>query len=124
MQHQSSMLKLVIISVILVLNVQAKDSISRCVKNIPSVKQTELGKSKFRVEVKNNCGTCPVIDVHVKCGNFSQSLVDPKLFKVLKYDDCVVNYGLPLLPLQTISFNYSHPTKYALSPYTWFFQCE
>lgn len=101
-----------------------RDTISRCVKNVPSINQTEIGKTKYRVEVKNNCGTCPVIDVHVKCGNFSQQLVNPKLLKVLKLDDCIVNYGLPLLPLQSITFNYSHQTMYPLYPSTWYFQCE
>ncbi|KNA10136.1 hypothetical protein SOVF_147190 [Spinacia oleracea] len=130
MEEQSSaMFKLLFCSSLVVIafllpHTHGKDTISRCVKNVPSVKQTQVGKGKYRVDVKNNCGTCPVIDVHVKCGNFSQSEVDPKLFKVLKFDDCVVNYGLPLLPLQIISFNYTHPTKYPLHPNTWYFQCE
>ncbi|KAK9684171.1 hypothetical protein RND81_10G191400 [Saponaria officinalis] len=97
---------------------------TRCVKNGPSINQTQVGKAKFRVDVVNNCGTCPVTDIHVKCGRFPQSLVDPKMFKVLKFDDCVVNSGLPLLPLQTLSFNYSRPRKYPLFPTSWFFQCE
>ncbi|KAA8527305.1 hypothetical protein F0562_034598 [Nyssa sinensis] len=94
--------------------------------NSPTVKQTQLefkNPPKFMVEVQNNCPMCPVIDIHVKCGNFSQALVNPRLFKVLAFDDCVVNGGLPLGPLQKLSFNYSHQ-KYLMHPTTWYFQCE
>ncbi|KAF5201873.1 Phd finger protein [Thalictrum thalictroides] len=99
---------------------------SKCAADIPTVKQTQVGFKKppiFLVEVQNNCPMCPVIDVHVKCGNFSQDHVNPNLFKVLGHNDCVVNGGLPLAPLQKISFNYSH-RKFVMSPSIWYFQCE
>ncbi|XP_074287133.1 uncharacterized protein At1g05835 [Silene latifolia] len=126
MQHQLSLFKLLLTCFLLFLHSSNGSviSTSRCMKNGPSVNQTQVGKARFRVDVVNNCGTCPVTDIHVKCGKFPQSLVDPKLFKVLKFDDCVVNSGLPLLPLQTLSFNYSRRTKFPLNPSSWFFQCE
>ncbi|PIA29883.1 hypothetical protein AQUCO_05800158v1 [Aquilegia coerulea] len=99
---------------------------SKCAADNPTVKQTQVGFQKtpiFLVEVQNNCPMCPVIDIHVKCGNFLQDLVNPKLFKVLGHNDCVVNGGLPLAPLQKISFNYSHQ-KFLMSPSIWYFQCE
>lgn len=66
---------------------------------------------------------CPVINVHLNCGNFPQRLVNPRLLKVLGGSDCVVNSGLPLAPLQKFSFNYSH-SKFLMHPTTWYFQCE
>ncbi|XP_059653311.1 uncharacterized protein At1g05835 [Cornus florida] len=99
---------------------------AKCSTNSPTVKQTQVGfgnPPKFMVEVENNCPMCPLIDLHIKCGAFSQALVSPRQFKVLGNDDCVVNGGLPLGPLQKISFNYSHK-KYLMYPTTWFFQCE
>ncbi|XP_042491787.1 uncharacterized protein At1g05835 [Macadamia integrifolia] len=98
----------------------------KCSSNSPTVTQTQVGfgnPPKFMVEVQNSCPICPAIDVHVKCGSFNQALVNPRLFKVLGYNNCVVNGGLPLAPLAKISFNYSHP-KFILSPSSWYFQCE
>ncbi|KAL9247440.1 hypothetical protein vseg_020872 [Gypsophila vaccaria] len=127
MKDLLSLLKLLLWTSFLLTHLQFSNGsglTTRCLKNGPSIKQTQVGKAKFRVDVVNNCGTCPVTDIHVKCGKFPQSLVDPKMFKVLKFDDCVVNSGLPLLPLQILTFNYSRPTKYPLFPTSWFFQCE
>ncbi|MCL7050806.1 hypothetical protein MKW94_006162 [Papaver nudicaule] len=95
-------------------------------KNAPTVKQTKVGfgnPPKFMVEVQNNCTMCPAINIHVKCGSFTQDLVNPRLLKVLGKGDCVINGGLPLGPLQRISFNYTH-TKFNISTSTWYFQCE
>nr|GFA57009.1 hypothetical protein [Tanacetum cinerariifolium] len=98
----------------------------KCEKNGPSLKQTQTGFNKpptYTVEVQNTCPTCPVIDIHVKCGNFSQGLVNPRVFRVLGQNDCVVNNGSPLEPLQKMSFKYSH-SMYALNPSAWYYQCE
>ncbi|KAF3776765.1 Uncharacterized protein EJ110_NYTH44162 [Nymphaea thermarum] len=99
---------------------------SRCENNGPSVRQVQVGFGKlpqFMVEIKNNCPMCPVTEVHVRCANLSQNLVDPRMLKVLHFDDCVVNGGLPLAPMQKLSFNYTHQ-KFQLMPKTWNFQCE
>ncbi|KAJ4956727.1 hypothetical protein NE237_013510 [Protea cynaroides] len=98
----------------------------KCSANSPTVTQTQVGFNnppKFMVEIKNNCPMCPAIDIHLKCGSFSQGLVNPRLLKVLGYNNCVVNGGLPLAALAKISFNYSHE-KFILSPSSWYFQCE
>lgn len=98
---------------------------SRCEKNGPSVRQVQVGFGKlpkFMVEIQNNCPMCPVTEIRVRCGNFSQNLVDPRLLKVLRFD-CVVNGGLPLAPMQKLSFNYTHQ-KIQLMPKSWNFQCE
>ncbi|KAF3457007.1 hypothetical protein FNV43_RR01664 [Rhamnella rubrinervis] len=104
---------------------------AKCVVNdhdhAPTVKQTQVGfgkLTKFLVEISNNCPMCPVIDVHLKCGSFPQALVKPRLLKVVGFDDCVVNGGLPLAPLQKFSFNYTHNSKYMMQPILWYFQCE
>ncbi|KAI3875743.1 hypothetical protein MKX03_023666 [Papaver bracteatum] len=67
-------------------------------KNKPTVKQTKVGSRnppKFMVEVQNNCTMFPAINIHVKCGSFTQDLVKPRLLKVLGKGDCVVNAGFP-----------------------------
>ncbi|KAJ7008663.1 hypothetical protein NC653_007351 [Populus alba x Populus x berolinensis] len=88
---------------------------AKCATNAPSVQQTQVGNGtppSFMVEVQNNCPMCPVINIHLKCGSFPQALVNPRLLKVVAPDDCVVNGGLPLSPLQRFSFNYSHQKEY------------
>ncbi|KAK9138619.1 hypothetical protein Sjap_009213 [Stephania japonica] len=95
-------------------------------RNKPTIQQTQVGfgsPPKFMVEVQNKCPMCPVINIHVKCVSFTQDLVDPRKFKVLNHSDCVVNSGLPLAPLQKVSFNYSH-NKFLMSTSNWNFQCE
>lgn len=99
---------------------------AKCATNAPSVQQTQVGNGnppRFMVEVQNNCPMCPVINIHLKCGSFPQALVNPRLLKVVAPEDCVVNGGLPLSPLQRFSFNYSHQ-KYLMHPSSWSFQCE
>ncbi|WZZ11564.1 hypothetical protein YC2023_097485 [Brassica napus] len=95
----------------------------------PTVRQTQvkLGEGKkFRVEVMNKCPMCPIINLRLKCQGFPQSLVDPTLLRVLSSSagNCVVNDGLPLSPMETLSFNYSSSNQFALSPLSWSFQCE
>ncbi|KAL5781980.1 hypothetical protein ACOSP7_007009 [Xanthoceras sorbifolium] len=99
---------------------------ARCSNNAPTLQQTQVGfgnPPKFIAQVQNNCPVCPIINIHMKCGSFSQALVNPRLLKVLAYNDCVVNAGLPLAPLESFSFNYTHH-KYPMQLATWFFQCE
>ncbi|KDP37880.1 hypothetical protein JCGZ_05762 [Jatropha curcas] len=99
---------------------------AKCSSNGPTIQQTQVGYGlppKYMVEVSNSCPMCPVINIHLKCGSFPQALVNPKFLKVLAFDDCVINGGLPLAPLQKFSFNYTHH-KYILHPASWYFQCE
>ncbi|EEF46723.1 uncharacterized protein At1g05835 [Ricinus communis] len=99
---------------------------TKCETKAPAIQQTQVGYGyppTFMVQVYNSCPMCPVINIHLKCGSFPQALVNPRLLKVLAFDDCVINGGLPLAPLQKFSFNYSHQ-QYLLHPATWYFQCE
>lgn len=97
----------------------------------PMVRQTQVklvgeGNKKFRVEVMNKCPMCPIINLRLKCQGFPQPLVDPTLLRVLSSSagNCVVNDGLPLSPMETLSFNYSNSYQFALRPLSWSFQCE
>ncbi|CAD5165993.1 unnamed protein product [Musa acuminata subsp. malaccensis] len=101
-------------------------SAARCRDDKPRVQQTQVGfgePPRFVVVVQNSCPMCPAVDVHINCGGFPQSLADPKVLMVIGYDDCVVNGGLPLAPLQKLSFNYTHE-RFGMSPKSWFLQCE
>ncbi|CAN8295408.1 unnamed protein product [Cochlearia groenlandica] len=95
----------------------------------PTVRQTVVKLregNKFRVDVMNKCPMCPVINLRLQCQGFPQSIVDPTLLRVLSSSagNCVVNDGLPLSPMETLSFNYSNSHQFALRPLSWSFQCE
>lgn len=54
------------------------------------------------MEVMNRCvndgGGCAIGGIHARCGWFSSmTLVDPRKFLRLAYDDCLVNDGQPLI---------------------------
>ncbi|GLJ46240.1 hypothetical protein SUGI_0974270 [Cryptomeria japonica] len=98
----------------------------KCMPNGMMVSQTQVGFSsppRFKVVIHNTCSKCPAINVHVNCGKFSQELANPQVFKVVGYDDCVVYGGLPLSPLQTVSFTYAH-AKFPMSLKYSDLQCE
>jgi len=82
------------------------------------------GVPAYRVDVVNRClggdldggGECAIAGIHVRCGWFSSvSLVDPRKFRRLGHDDCLLNDGRPLLGGETISFEYANSFKYDLS---------
>ncbi|XP_010522206.1 PREDICTED: uncharacterized protein At1g05835 [Tarenaya hassleriana] len=100
--------------------------------NAPTVRQRQEiggggGGTKFRVEIRNNCPTCPVINLHLRCKGFTQSAVDPSVLRLVSSSsrgDCVANDGLPLGPFQAFSFSYTHSLPFPLFPSSWSFQCE
>uniref|UniRef100_A0A452Y508 Uncharacterized protein n=1 Tax=Aegilops tauschii subsp. strangulata TaxID=200361 RepID=A0A452Y508_AEGTS len=78
------------------------------------------GVPAYTVDVMNRCsggnGDCAIAGIHVRCGWFSSvSLVDPRKFRRLARDDCLLNDGQPLLAGETISFEYSNSFPYQLS---------
>ncbi|CAH8352691.1 unnamed protein product [Eruca vesicaria subsp. sativa] len=75
------------------------------------------GVPAFTVEILNACASdCSVAEIHVNCGWFSSvRLVNPRVFRRLSYDDCLVNDGQPLAPGQTLSFQYANSFSYPLS---------
>lgn len=77
------------------------------------------GIPSYTVEVINRCiddgGGCAIGGIHARCGWFSSvTLVDPRKFLRLAYDDCLVNDGQPLLAGDTISFEYANSFPYEL----------
>ncbi|KAM0979260.1 hypothetical protein EV1_015045 [Malus domestica] len=75
------------------------------------------GIPTYTVEIMNTCATgCDIFHIHVACGWFSSArLVNPKIFKRLRYNDCLVNDGKPLVSGGTVSFQYANTFSYKLS---------
>ncbi|KAF5743672.1 Tapetum determinant 1 [Tripterygium wilfordii] len=75
------------------------------------------GIPTYTVEITNVCVTgCDITRIHLKCGWFSSaSLINPKIFKRLRYNDCIVNEGRPLVNGGTLSFQYANTFHYPLS---------
>ncbi|KAK1273511.1 hypothetical protein QJS04_geneDACA018315 [Acorus gramineus] len=75
------------------------------------------GIPTYTVEILNvSPSGCSLSDVHLACGWFSSArLINPHLFRRLAYDDCLVNDGQPILPAQSLSFQYANSFQYPLS---------
>ncbi|XP_022133419.1 TPD1 protein homolog 1-like [Momordica charantia] len=75
------------------------------------------GIPAYTVEILNACASgCSISNIHLKCGWFSSArLVNPRVFRRLQYDDCLINDGDPLPPAQTLSFQYANTFPYPLS---------
>lgn len=74
------------------------------------------GIPTYTVEIMNVCVTgCNISRIHLNCGWFSSAtLVNPRVFKRLRYNDCLVNDGKPLVNGGTISFEYANTFLYPL----------
>ncbi|KAG9446536.1 hypothetical protein H6P81_012664 [Aristolochia fimbriata] len=75
------------------------------------------GIPTYRVEILNDCGTgCAIGGIHMRCGWFSSArMINPKVFKRLSYDDCLVNDGEALLNGRSLSFQYANTFAYPLT---------
>ncbi|XP_010037382.1 TPD1 protein homolog 1 [Eucalyptus grandis] len=75
------------------------------------------GIPTYTVEIMNACVTgCDISRIHLSCGWFSSArLINPRVFKRLRYDDCLVNDGEPLANGDTLSFQYANTYSYPLS---------
>ncbi|XP_024160915.1 TPD1 protein homolog 1A isoform X1 [Rosa chinensis] len=75
------------------------------------------GIPAYTVQILNTCVSgCSISDIHINCGWFSSArLVNPKVFRRMDYNDCLVNDGQPLGPGQTLSFQYANSFRYPLS---------
>lgn len=75
------------------------------------------GIPTYTVEIVNVCVTgCDISGIHLNCGWFSSArLINPKTFKRLRYNDCLVNDGKPLINGGTLSFQYANTFLYPLS---------
>ncbi|KAI3499614.1 hypothetical protein L1887_35417 [Cichorium endivia] len=75
------------------------------------------GIPMYTVEITNICATgCDISGIHFSCGWFSSArLINPHLFKRLRFNDCLVNDGKPLINGRTVSFQYANSFPYPLS---------
>ncbi|KAL3740915.1 hypothetical protein ACJRO7_022094 [Eucalyptus globulus] len=75
------------------------------------------GIPMFTVQILNACvSDCTISNIHVSCGWFSSvRLVNPRVFRRVYYDDCLVNDGNSLGPGESLSFQYSNSFQYPLS---------
>ncbi|PSS07640.1 Protein TAPETUM DETERMINANT 1 like [Actinidia chinensis var. chinensis] len=75
------------------------------------------GIPTYTVEIMNACVSgCTISGVHLSCGWFSSTrLINPHIFKRLRFNDCLVNDGKPLVNGRTISFKYANTFRYPLS---------
>lgn len=74
------------------------------------------GIPEFIVQIVNTCVSgCAPSNIHLRCGWFASArIVNPRTFKRLSYDDCLVNGGLPLKSSQSIRFTYANSFMYPL----------
>ncbi|KAL3512551.1 hypothetical protein ACH5RR_025268 [Cinchona calisaya] len=94
-----------------------KCSISDIVINQGPTAPLPNGIPTYTVEIMNVCVTgCDISGIHLTCGWFSSArLINPRIFKRLRFDDCLVNDGKPLLNGRAISFQYANTFRYPLS---------
>ncbi|KAL7139633.1 hypothetical protein ABFS83_09G066200 [Erythranthe nasuta] len=74
------------------------------------------GIPTYTVEIMNVCVSgCDISAIHLSCGWFSSArLVNPRVFKRVHFDDCLVNDGKPLVNGKTLSFQYANTYRYPL----------
>ncbi|KAJ6358653.1 hypothetical protein OIU76_000383 [Salix suchowensis] len=75
------------------------------------------GIPTYTVQIMNMCATgCDISGIHLHCGWFSSArLIDPKIFRRLRYNDCLVNDGKPLVTGDVLTFEYANTFSYPLS---------
>ncbi|KAE9461593.1 hypothetical protein C3L33_06502, partial [Rhododendron williamsianum] len=75
------------------------------------------GIPTYTVQVLNVCVSgCSVSNIHLSCGWFSSArLINPRLFRRICYNDCLVNNGEALGPGESLSFQYANSFSYPLS---------
>ncbi|KAF3775497.1 TAPETUM DETERMINANT 1 protein [Nymphaea thermarum] len=84
--------------------------------SISQVRESSTGIPQYIVQIVNTCMSgCAPSNIHLHCGWFaSAKIVNPRTFKRVSYDDCLVNEGLPLKNSQSIRFTYSNSFMYPL----------
>ncbi|CAN0906037.1 Protein TAPETUM DETERMINANT 1 [Linum grandiflorum] len=94
----------------------------KCTRNDIVINQGQTsslpsGIPTYTVEITNLCVSgCDITRIHISCGWFSSArLINPRVFKRLGYNDCLVNDGKPLPNGATLSFEYANTYSYPLS---------
>ncbi|GAV70855.1 hypothetical protein CFOL_v3_14353, partial [Cephalotus follicularis] len=85
--------------------------------SISQSRDTTTGIPQYIVQIVNTCVSgCAPSDIHLHCGWFaSAKFVNPRTFKRLTYDDCLVNGGKKLKTSGIIRFTYSNSFMYPLA---------
>lgn len=85
--------------------------------SISQSRDSSSGIPQYIVQIVNTCVSgCAPSDIHLHCGWFASArIVNPRIFKRLFYDDCLVNGGKPLESSQIIRFTYSNSFMYPLA---------
>ncbi|KAI3878718.1 hypothetical protein MKX03_007180 [Papaver bracteatum] len=74
------------------------------------------GIPTYTIEIMNVCiSGCDISQIHLSCGWFSSALlINPRLFKSIRYNDCIANDGKPLPYGATLSFRHVNTFQYPL----------
>ncbi|KAK9057610.1 hypothetical protein SSX86_022446 [Deinandra increscens subsp. villosa] len=94
-----------------------------CRPNDLRIAQSQVGFTGiplYAVEIINGClseaAGCQPSKVHLHCDWFASArFINPKVFKRLSYDDCLVNDGKSFKSGQMISFSYANTHMYPLA---------
>ncbi|KAI3873806.1 hypothetical protein MKX03_027075 [Papaver bracteatum] len=75
------------------------------------------GIPTYTVEIMNVCTKgCDISNIHLNCGWFSSArLINPRVFKRIRYNDCILNNGGALINGDSISFQYANTFQYPLT---------
>ncbi|KAK3418070.1 hypothetical protein EUGRSUZ_H04043 [Eucalyptus grandis] len=101
---------------------KSSGSSSPCTSRDISISQSRDSSSsgipQFIVQIVNTCTMprCSPSGIHLHCGWFASArVVNPRSFKRLSYDDCLVNGGEALKSSQVVRFTYSNSFMYPLA---------
>ncbi|KAF9677217.1 hypothetical protein SADUNF_Sadunf08G0085000 [Salix dunnii] len=84
--------------------------------SISQSRDTTSGIPQYIVQIVNTCVFgCAPSNIHLHCAWFASArMVNPRTFKRLSYDDCLVNGGKALKTSQIVRFTYSNSFMYTL----------
>ncbi|KAK3188666.1 hypothetical protein Dsin_028227 [Dipteronia sinensis] len=85
--------------------------------SISQSRDSTSGIPQYIVQIVNTCVSgCAPSQIHLHCAWFASArIVNPRTFKRLSYDDCLVNGGKPLKTSQIIRFTYSNSFMYPIT---------
>ncbi|XP_077219263.1 protein TAPETUM DETERMINANT 1-like isoform X2 [Tasmannia lanceolata] len=85
--------------------------------SISQSKDSSSGIPQYIVQIVNTCMSgCAPSNIHLHCGWFASArIVNPRTFKRLSFDNCLVNEGKALKSSKIIRFTYSNSFMYPLA---------
>ncbi|KAJ4707766.1 tapetum determinant 1 [Melia azedarach] len=110
--------------------VYAGTNAKRCSQKDIGVTQAHVGRRPngipiYGVQITNLCFPgCSIANIHLSCGWFSSAnLINPKIFRRVAYNDCLVNNAEPSQAGRILSFEYTTTYMYHLSVSSATFTC-